>query len=232
MHIPYWGSGVLGAIGLAPQYCGDSTLNGPTVIREKEFQRSMRLAWAGRIWPLTANGRTKRGDVEFPTAMAAKMTKVAKLPWASRRGTRRDAKTQAANAPIDPQSVTEGLNLNFGISATDPDATTPSLIAEDVPANATFSDNGDGTGTFDFNPNYVQAGLYNVRFIASDGALADTEVVAITVNEAGNQTPIMDPIGNRAVTEGNTLAFRVYAFDPDLDPVSWATTLLPPNATY
>ncbi|MFC1476251.1 Ig-like domain-containing protein, partial [Candidatus Zixiibacteriota bacterium] len=135
-------------------------------------------------------------------------------------------------AAIGPQSVLEGTNLNFGISAADPDSTIPGLTAEDMPANATFIDHSDGTGTFDFNPNYIQAGIYDVRFIASDGSLADTEIVTVTVNEAGNQTPIIDPIGNHTLQEGETLNIRTSATDPDADSVIWATTLLPTHATF
>ena len=49
-------------------------------------------------------------------------------------------------ATIGPQSVTEGANLNFATSATDPDLTIPTLTAVDVPVNATYTDNGNGTG--------------------------------------------------------------------------------------
>ena len=135
-------------------------------------------------------------------------------------------------ASIGPKSVTEGDNLNFSITATDPDATTPSFIAEDVPTNATFLDNGDGTGTFDFNPNYIQAGVYNVRFITSDGALTDTEVVAITVDEAGNQSPVLASIGSKSVTEGDNLNFNISATDPDATTPSFTAEDVPTNATF
>jgi len=124
------------------------------------------------------------------------------------------------------------LNLNFGISASDPDATTPVLTAEDVPANATFTDNGDGTGTFDFDPDFIQVGVYNVRFIASDGALADTEVVAITVNEAGNQYPVLAAIGPQTVTEGYILNFGVAATDPDATLPVLTAEVVPANAVF
>jgi len=81
-----------------------------------------------------------------------------------------------------PQSVNTGGHLNFGISAIDPDADSVILSAEDLPANANFDDNFDGTGTFDFNPDGAQAGSYDVRFIASDGTKADTDFVDITVS--------------------------------------------------
>jgi hypothetical protein len=133
-------------------------------------------------------------------------------------------------AAIGSQSVLEGQHLTFGVSATDADTTYPDLRAEDLPAHATFTDHEDGTGTFAFNPSYVQAGTYDVRFIADDGSLADTELVTITVNEAGNQTPLIDPIGDHVLAEGDTLSFRVFATDPDLDSIYWATTLLPTSS--
>ncbi|MCK4857933.1 MAG: IPT/TIG domain-containing protein, partial [candidate division Zixibacteria bacterium] len=120
-------------------------------------------------------------------------------------------------SPIGSQTVVEGDNLNFGVSATDPDLDSLILTAENMPANATFTDHFDGTGSFDFNPDFIQAGIYNVTFIASDGALADTEVVAITVNEAGNQAPELAAIGVQSVTEGDNLNIAVSATDPDLD---------------
>jgi hypothetical protein len=135
-------------------------------------------------------------------------------------------------AAIGAQAVTEGQNLNFGVSATDPDLDSLVLTAENVPANATFTDNFNGTGTFDFNPDFTQSGVYNVRFIAGDGILADTEIVAITVNEAGNQTPSLTPIGSQLVTEGQNLNFGVTASDPDLDSLILTAENVPANATF
>ncbi|MDD3732293.1 MAG: Ig-like domain-containing protein, partial [candidate division Zixibacteria bacterium] len=144
-----------------------------------------------------------------------------------------DAGNQApVLAYIGPRSVTEGMNLNFSISATDADATTPALTAENLPDNATFVDNGNGTGVFDFNPNYIQSGIYNVRLIASDGALADTEIVVITVNEAGNQTPVLAYIGPQTVTEGANLNFGISATDVDATIPTLTAENVPPNATF
>ncbi len=92
----------------------------------------------------------------------------------------------ANDAPIltvpGAQSVNIGEHLNFTVNATDPDLDSLILSAEDLPTNANFDDNFDGTGTFDFNPDGAQAGSYDVRFIASDGTQADTDYVDITVS--------------------------------------------------
>lgn len=142
-----------------------------------------------------------------------------------------DAGNQApVLATIDPQTVFEGTNLNFVVTATDADGTIPVLTAEGLPVNATFLDNTDGTGTFDFNPDYVQAGLYTVSFIAGDGSLADTALVDITVTESGNVPPEIDSVGNFAVNEGDQLIVTINANDPDgggiFPALSISTTLL------
>ncbi len=144
-----------------------------------------------------------------------------------------DAGNQApVLAAIGPRNVSEGANLNFNITATDPDASTPSLLAQNLPLNASFVDNGNGSGTFDFNPTFVQSGVYNVRFIATDGVLADTEVVAITVNDAGNQRPVLAAIGARNVNEGSNLNFNISATDLDATIPTLAVAGVPVNATF
>ena len=38
------------------------------------------------------------------------------------------------------------------------------------------TDSANGAASFTFNPDFTQAGAYNVAFVASDGSLADTEI--------------------------------------------------------
>ncbi len=114
-----------------------------------------------------------------------------------------------------PQAVAEGGNLNFVVTATDVDATIPVLTAEGLPTNATFVDNTDGTGTFDFNPDFNQAGAYSVTFIADDGTAADSQVVEINVTDGGNVPPAIDSLGDFAVDEGASLNLTINASDPD-----------------
>ena len=49
------------------------------------------------------------------------------------------AQRQPVLAAIGAQSVDEGQNLNFGVSATDADVDSLILSAENAPANATFT---------------------------------------------------------------------------------------------
>jgi subtilisin family serine protease len=131
-------------------------------------------------------------------------------------------------APIivtpDSAEVTENEPLSFGITATDSNLTTLTFSAA-PPANATLTDHGDGTATFDFNPDYSQSGEYTIEFIASDGVLADTSQVVITVAN-GCQCPChADPGCNGAidvvdVVNTISVAFRGESslIDPDCFP--------------
>ena len=135
-------------------------------------------------------------------------------------------------AAIADASVVEGANLNFAITATDPDGTTPALSALSLPVNATLTDNGDGSATFDFSPDYIQAGPYAITFIASDGFLADSQAVLITVDEAGNQRPVLAAIADASVPEGGNLNFAVTATDADSTTPTLLAINLPPNAAF
>jgi hypothetical protein len=84
---------------------------------------------------------------------------------------------------IGDRSVGQGDTLDVAISATDSNETYPDLICIDMPENSSFTDNGDGTGMFEFCPVYEQIGEHDVLFIASDGVLQDSEWVTFTVTE-------------------------------------------------
>ncbi|UCD17391.1 MAG: hypothetical protein JSV44_00325, partial [Candidatus Zixiibacteriota bacterium] len=135
-------------------------------------------------------------------------------------------------AAIGPQIVTEGGNLSFTTSATDIENDPLTMMAENLPANATYDDNLDGTGSFIFNPDFTQAGIIYVTFIASDGLADDTEIVEITVNEFGNNPPVLDPIGPQTVAESVNLNLAITASDPDSDILTLSATGVPTNASF
>ena len=116
---------------------------------------------------------------------------------------------------IGPKVIAEGDSLIFLITASDEDGTIPILTAENLPTGAAFTDSLNGTGLFEFRPDFTQAGQYTITFIAGDGVVADTELVDITVNEVGNLPPVFDSLANSDVDEGDTLVITVAATDPD-----------------
>jgi len=136
-------------------------------------------------------------------------------------------------AAIGPQTTGEGVALSVPVSATDPDGEIPSLTAGSLPSGATFTDFGNGSGSFDWTPDYVQSGDHDVTFYAVDDSLAtDSEIVTITVTDAGNQPPVLDPIGNKSTSELANLLFRISASDPEGVPPSFTTLNLPSGATF
>ena len=114
------------------------------------------------------------------------------------------------------QTVNEDELLTFGISATDPDGTFPDLTASALPDGAVFTDNDDGTGSFEWTPTFEQAGGYSVRFYASDGVNIDSADVAIDVINV-NRAPVLDQVasGPQFVDEGASLVLDVTSYDPD-----------------
>ncbi len=139
-----------------------------------------------------------------------------------------------------PTSVNEGERLTLNLQTTDFDNTggvqndTFTLSIDSSPQNGTFRDNGDGTGTFTFDPNFTQAGQYTLTFRVSDGDLTDTETRQITVNNiSNNHPPTLGPLQNQTVNEGQVLSFNVTGQDPDGDRLSFSITgpsPLPRNA--
>ena len=121
---------------------------------------------------------------------------------------------------IGNQTVTEGSMLTFTAMATDanPGDVLTFSLGGTVPAGASIN---SSTGVFSWTPTPDQGpGTYPIAVRVSDSAepaCTDSEVVTITVNDAGgaNQCPVLNPIGNQTVTVGNLLTFTASATDPD-----------------
>jgi len=122
-------------------------------------------------------------------------------------------------APIGSQSISEGQTLSFGISASDAEGSPPFLSTSALSTGSNFVNNGNGAGNFSWTPDYTQSGVYSVTFYATDDSSAtDSEVVSITVADAGNQFPILDSVGNLALVEGDTLSVVITASDIESIP--------------
>jgi len=134
-------------------------------------------------------------------------------------------------ATIGAQSTDEAVNLNFVVTASDADATIPTLTTSTLPGTATFVDGGTGSGTFDWTPTFADAGDYPVTFYATDGVATDSEVVTITVVNV-NQDPILAVIGAQSTDENVNLNFVVTASDADATIPTLTTSILPGTATF
>jgi uncharacterized repeat protein (TIGR01451 family) len=82
---------------------------------------------------------------------------------------------------IADRTELEGNQVSFIVEASDPNGTVPTLSAAPLPVGATFADQDDGRGVFDWIPAEGQAGVYGIVFTASDGALEATRRATITI---------------------------------------------------
>jgi hypothetical protein len=62
-------------------------------------------------------------------------------------------------------------------------------------------------------------------------AMSATEVVTINVGNV-NRPPVLNPIGNKTVSEGQILSFNVTASDPDGNALTYSAPNLPAGATF
>ena len=137
--------------------------------------------------------------------------------------------------PIGDKTVNEGELLEFSVTANDPDGDTPlNFSATGLPPGATF----DASGVFSYSPGFdvstsTENTSFSVNFEVSDGnGGTDSETVLITVLDV-NIPPVLDPIGDKIVSEGELLEFSVTANDPDgVTPLSFSATGLPSGASF
>ncbi|MCG8688893.1 MAG: chitobiase/beta-hexosaminidase C-terminal domain-containing protein [Desulfobacterales bacterium] len=87
---------------------------------------------------------------------------------------------------ISDKTTLENQQVSFLVEASDPNGTIPALSAAPLPAGAFFSDNGDGTGIFDWTPLDGQKGIYTITFTASDGTLSSEQQITIIVFDAND----------------------------------------------
>lgn len=130
------------------------------------------------------------------------------------------------------QSVNEGQQLQFAVSASDPDTgQTVVITATGLPEGATFTPAAAGGGMqFRWTPNFNQAGAYTVSFKATDNGspvLSETKDVRITVNDVS--TLSVPPA--QTVNELQQLVFDVAASSGATGPVTITVAEVPAGAT-
>lgn len=119
--------------------------------------------------------------------------------------------------PIGNRQVTVHKNLNFTVTATDPDdeGQTLTYSAANLPSGAVTSAIFDGlTQVFGWSPLPGDEGIYsNIVFAVSDGLAEASQTISITVNP--NRAPVLGPIGNRTYSTNTPIVIQLSATDPD-----------------
>lgn len=137
------------------------------------------------------------------------------------------------HAPVisapDSTSVEILDTLHFEVTADDPDHTLPTITALALPDNADFTATS-GSGDFHFMPDSLQLGDFSATFMATDGELADTSTVSITVTAIVNDPPHIDLEGETSVLQGDTAIVAITVVDPDGPTLAITADSLPENA--
>ncbi|MFQ5608147.1 MAG: protein kinase, partial [Candidatus Zixiibacteriota bacterium] len=97
------------------------------------------------------------------------------------------ANTAPALSDLGPYEVSFGNELRFLVVGSDADSDALTLGASGLPSGASFSDNGDNTGSFVWRPDSGQAGAYAVAVSARDQSDTARTEISITVREPGAQ---------------------------------------------
>jgi len=116
---------------------------------------------------------------------------------------------------IENYEVKTNILLEFTVTASDPDLTNPNLFCEGLPEGASFVDQEDGTGIFEWTPSDEQAGYHDLLFYADDGELADSQQVSIRAYRCGNA----DNLGGIDIDDVVYLIQYLFAGGPAPDPL-------------
>jgi parallel beta-helix repeat protein len=130
-------------------------------------------------------------------------------------------------------TVAENQLLSLQVTAADPDGDSiQSLAPLALPPGATFTpDAGNLSGTLSWTPDFTQAGLVAIPFVAANALLgADTTLVTVTNTD---RAPVVSAPATAGVQESQPLSLPVTAADPDGDPVDSLTAVdLPAGAAF
>ncbi len=140
----------------------------------------------------------------------------------------------------DSLSVNQGESASFTASGQSSTGEDVLFLARGLPRGAHWSSEGDSLQWF---PAFDQQGKFVVTMSASDGRFRTDKDVVITVNPV-EQIPVLEPLENYTVSEGQLLRFRVkgrypnghhVVFDPPVglpansgfDPITGSFRFLP-----
>ncbi len=130
--------------------------------------------------------------------------------------------TPPAIDPVADQTMVEGETLTVTTVVTDADGDALTVDVSSTPDAAAFTSSSvtDSGGSYGiqltFTPQAGDAGSYAFTLTADDGTEMTSELFTLNVTGAANTAPTIDPIGDQAATEGDTIGVAVSASDPDV----------------
>jgi len=141
--------------------------------------------------------------------------------------------------PIGDKVAVVGETVSFTVRVSDLDEDELNFEAFGLPLGATLTEGAAyGTAVVDWAPLAGDLGTHTVTFRVTDSGngdlnevLSDERTVDLVVRNA-NVAPVLLPIGNRAVNEGEELTIDLSAIDPDGDSLLFGAEPLPDGARF
>jgi len=146
------------------------------------------------------------------------------------------------------RSVRIGDSFNFRVVPFDPEGRVPAMRIENMPANASFDDNRDGTRQFRWTPTTDQVGAHSVKFYVyeeADASINTAQTITLTVNgntdtpntrEAENSPSPAGPqfvdLSDQFVYLGQSLNLVVRAKSEDGSVPGLALDRMPANSAF
>ena len=122
-------------------------------------------------------------------------------------------------------STPEATAYTIGLSASDPDGDALTYFANHLPPGAIFD---PLTNQLDWRPGAAYAAAYpNLLLGVDDGSDCHQELHA--ASHAGER-PVLTPVPDRTVRAGDPIRIQLHASDPESDPLTFSSPLLPPGA--
>ncbi|MFC2150297.1 tetratricopeptide repeat protein [Calditrichota bacterium] len=119
-------------------------------------------------------------------------------------------------------SAAEGELVEFTVMGESPDGLplTISYTSETIPADAAFTDNGDGSGSFYWQTTDGQEGSYTASFTLSDGTMETETSIPIYVGGVAKPPVWVDVPSESFGNEGDFIEFSVVGDHPDGLPLT------------
>lgn len=139
---------------------------------------------------------------------------------------------------IAARTVQAGSELLLNLSGSDPDGDALAFSIANPPVGAMLVDGGTGTAVFRWTPAPSQAGSYDLTFTVTDSGLPPASasmVVQVSVTLPPPEPPeplppVLAPIGDFALSTGESLSATVTATDADSATLIFSAAGLPPGA--
>lgn len=129
-------------------------------------------------------------------------------------------------------SVHYGTTTVVPVSATSVNTGTLSLAAYNLPAFASFTDNGNRTGSLTLSPAIGNQGNYTGLYIVATDAFGGTDTTKFNLSVNNYYAPTIDTIANYTINENDTLSIPLIAVDQNAsDTLTLSATGLPGGST-